>query len=361
MFSLGRSSSGAADATTAPPPEPPSPKFPSYLLPAFAIPFRRWRQSSTAAAHYPGSPPGDHAVPSLSSTPTDDSALPSPIEGPPTPPLPLSSSPFPSSSSEFPTAAVEGADGGDDLVKLTQTQPDTIRCSGCATDFAFGSQIVSKGFTGRYGRAWLVSPPDRNHLPADYHQHHSTISPSFRGDLINIRVGRPETRLLVTGSHLVADITCAACGAKVGWKYVDAKEESQKYKVGKFILETQRCLVHRSWEDVPLRDLPAVDADRRDPSFGSPPPRPQHWCLRDPFAARERDGIVVDLEESEDEGEREREEREKQQREAILFDSEDEDECEDLFCGTWDPEIARLRRIRKVKNQNQRGSKRGQT
>ncbi|CRK35816.1 hypothetical protein BN1708_016471, partial [Verticillium longisporum] len=37
---------------------------------------------------------------------------------------------------------------------------------------------------------------------------------------------------LVTGWHVVADITCAVCHAKLGWKYVDAREEAQKYKVG---------------------------------------------------------------------------------------------------------------------------------
>ena len=177
----------------------------------------------------------------------------------------------------------------------------------------------------------MVSPPDRNHQPAHRQRGSNDISspsaPKRGGDLINIRVGRPETRLLVTGSHLVADIACAACSAKVGWKYVDAKEESQKYKVGKFILETQRCVYHRSWEDVDPRDLPEVEAGRRDPLFASAPASPA-------------DAAAV-------EGEVE---------EVVVFDSEDEDECEDLFCGTWDPEIAALRRSRKV---NQRGAKRG--
>ena len=33
---------------------------------------------------------------------------------------------------------------------------------------------------------------------------------------------------------------------------------------------------------------------------------------------------------------------------VVVFDSEDEDECEDLFAGTWDPEVAAKRRGRRV-------------
>jgi hypothetical protein len=168
-------------------------------------------------------------------------------------------------------------------------QPDTIRCSTCAADFAFCSQVVSKGFTGRYGRAYLVSAQ----------------GPGNKGDLINIKVGKSETRLLVTGSHVVADISCMICHTKVGWKYVDAKEESQKYKVGKFILETQRTVDYRSWEDITVSEMPELEM--------------------------ERDGVVA-----------------ADGAEPIVFDSDDEDECEDIFTGTWDPEVAARRRSRKV-------------
>ena len=36
---------------------------------------------------------------------------------------------------------------------------------------------------------------------------------------------------------MVADIYCNACETRLGWKYLEAFEESQKYKEGKFILE----------------------------------------------------------------------------------------------------------------------------
>ena len=44
-------------------------------------------------------------------------------------------------------------------------------------------------------------------------------------------LGTPESRILMTGKHLVCDATCVGCGETVGWKYIAASEASQKYKV----------------------------------------------------------------------------------------------------------------------------------
>lgn len=121
---------------------------------------------------------------------------------------------------------------------------------------------------------------------------------------MNIRVGRSENRQLVTGWHVVADITCGTCCKKLGWKYVDAKETSQHYKIGKFILETKRVISHRTWGDAPL-----------------------DGC---------RDGQdLAEIDDAKDD-------------DQISFDSEDEDECEDLFAGVWDAESAAKRRNRLV-------------
>lgn len=43
--------------------------------------------------------------------------------------------------------------------------------------------------------------------------------------------------MLTTGLHTVCDIYCAVCRDAVGWFYIHACEQSEKYKVGKFILE----------------------------------------------------------------------------------------------------------------------------
>lgn len=54
---------------------------------------------------------------------------------------------------------------------------------------------------------------------------------------MNIKEGPKENRQLITGLHTVCDVYCCDCEEELGWKYIKAYEESQKYKEGKFILE----------------------------------------------------------------------------------------------------------------------------
>lgn len=80
------------------------------------------------------------------------------------------------------------------------------------------------------------------------------------GYRVNATKGPAEDRVLTTGLHTVCDIFCRVCDESVGWFYVswfvddmvpslgtefqridlnqeEAFEASQKYKVGKYILE----------------------------------------------------------------------------------------------------------------------------
>lgn len=59
---------------------------------------------------------------------------------------------------------------------------------------------------------------------------------------VNLTVGPPEERMMLSGMHTVADIFCCCCGQIVGWKYEAAHERSQKYKEGKFVLERVRII-----------------------------------------------------------------------------------------------------------------------
>ncbi|KAK8183244.1 yippee zinc-binding/DNA-binding /Mis18, centromere assembly-domain-containing protein, partial [Phyllosticta capitalensis] len=167
-----------------------------------------------------------------------------------------------------------------------------LRCTRCLTDLCLTSQIISKGFTGRHGRAYLVAPPDPypyygDGTPGAYcGEFGMQECPRGENNLPNTHTHKPVPRQLVTGAHTVSDISCALCGAVLGWKYVAADEESQKYKVGKFILETKRVCRGVCWENED-----AADDDNH-----------------------------------------------------IEFDSQDEDECEDLFAGVWSPALARKRR-----------------
>ncbi|KAJ5041110.1 uncharacterized protein L3040_005664 [Drepanopeziza brunnea f. sp. 'multigermtubi'] len=164
------------------------------------------------------------------------------------------------------------------------------------SDIAFADQVVSKGFTGRHGRAYLVSLP-----PTEVSMSAGKKDP---GGLPNTKIGRSVNRELLTGQHVVADVSCSICGEVLGWKYVDAKEAAQKYKIGKYILEMKRVVLSVGWEDA------VGDGEDVDDSLG-----------------------VYGRDEDED---------------AVVFDSEDEDECEALFTGTWDPEVVAKRRGKRI-------------
>lgn len=85
----------------------------------------------------------------------------------------------------------------------------------------------------------------------------------------------------------------------LGWKYDAAEEESQRYKVGKYILETKMICTSSDWEHDDL-ELSRMDVPTK-PSEGT-----------------------------------------------TEFDSQDEDECEDLFAGIWSPGLAMKRRRNKT-------------
>eukprot|EP01112_Ceratiomyxa_fruticulosa_P015864 TRINITY_DN4731_c0_g2_i1.p1 TRINITY_DN4731_c0_g2~~TRINITY_DN4731_c0_g2_i1.p1 ORF type:complete len:114 (-),score=8.21 TRINITY_DN4731_c0_g2_i1:742-1083(-) len=108
------------------------------------------------------------------------------------------------------------------LFKTYLTGTPFFCCHKCSSHLALHDDIMSKSFQGRHGTAYLFSK------------------------CVNITVGQSEERQLTTGLHTVADISCIDCGGVLGWKYEGAQEESQKYKVGKFILE--RALIQKCRE-----------------------------------------------------------------------------------------------------------------
>ncbi|KAJ6007958.1 hypothetical protein N7540_011934 [Penicillium herquei] len=175
-----------------------------------------------------------------------------------------------------------------------------LHCTGCAAHLCLTSQIISKGFTGRHGRAYLVSVDSGTAVSI-------SASSSPTTSLPNTILHNPVPRQLVTGAHTVSDISCEICGAVLGWKYVAAEDESQRYKVGKFILETKRIATSSCWESPP--DLNLLGSGSSGNTQGMA-----------------EEGDPPELE----------------------FDSQDEDECEDLFAGIWSPGLAMRRRNRKL-------------
>ncbi|KAF9083679.1 hypothetical protein BGX29_007958 [Mortierella sp. GBA35] len=106
-------------------------------------------------------------------------------------------------------------------VYLTGDQVYT--CSGCHAHLAKNDDIISKGFQGRHGRAYLLK----------------TVH--------NISLGPKEDRVLMTGLHSVADISCIVCQSVIGWIYIYAFEDSQKYKEGKYIVEKAKISKENFW------------------------------------------------------------------------------------------------------------------
>lgn len=352
------------------------PLFATYLLPSLKIPFFRRRQSSATTA----STVASNDVPSLSSSPISANSI-DDLPYSPTTSIPgVETYSFhlddDKPSSQAPHQSPPRTRRNSDRGRLSRPLPDVLRCTTCGTDVAYGLQVVSKGFTGRHGRALLVSPPlpsstpscpgpplssTGSSSPSPASQQQQQPNPSSYSslardgtNLINVAVGAPEKRSLVTGMHVVADITCATCGVKIGWKYVDAREQAQKYKVGKFILETERVALHRTWEDAAGPGGDEAGAPRGGHFYSSSAPvesfgggrRASGLGGRRKVSYSSEEAGVADVgdlgEEDEEDGSLDQSDGE------VMFDSEDEDECEDIFAGTWDAATVARRRGSRV-------------
>ncbi|KAI9488846.1 Yippee/Mis18 [Zychaea mexicana] len=86
-------------------------------------------------------------------------------------------------------------------------------CTKCRTHLTTGDAIVSRQFQGQHGQAYLFNY------------------------VVNILQGEAEDRSMTTGLHTVRDISCVKCSTVLGWTYVKAYNDDNKYKEGKFILE----------------------------------------------------------------------------------------------------------------------------
>lgn len=93
-------------------------------------------------------------------------------------------------------------------------------CAGCEAPLTNRTELISTRFTGATGRAFLF-----NHVT-------------------NLNYSEVQDRVMLTGRHIVRDVSCKNCDAKLGWIYEFAVEDSQRYKEGRIILE--RALVNES-------------------------------------------------------------------------------------------------------------------
>jgi len=97
-------------------------------------------------------------------------------------------------------------------------------CADCSAVIALQDELISKSFSGREGRGFLI---------------HSAV---------NVKHGKKEDRTLLTGVHTVADVFCVGCNERIGWYYVKASDSSQKYKEGKYLLERAKLVKDNVWK-----------------------------------------------------------------------------------------------------------------
>lgn len=99
-------------------------------------------------------------------------------------------------------------------------------CSACATHLAADEDVISRSFHGRIGRAYLFGKDriymnTKNALDTNY---------LYIEKATNVIRGEPESRSLLSGIHKVADLHCRVCNQILGWVYIEAQQDSQKYK-----------------------------------------------------------------------------------------------------------------------------------
>ncbi|ORZ20270.1 yippee-like protein [Absidia repens] len=113
------------------------------------------------------------------------------------------------------------------MAKKHQVYINNVRiycCNTCHSHLISQDNIISRAFQGRHGPAYFVD------------------------HIVNITIGAKEERMLMTGMHTVADISCTICQTKLGWKYLHAFESNQKYKENKCILERAKISKEVFWD-----------------------------------------------------------------------------------------------------------------
>jgi len=108
-----------------------------------------------------------------------------------------------------------------------------LECASCSKPLTSIEQRHSANFVSSTGPAWL------------FHR------------VVNVILSEAYSRVMITGRHLVNDVMCKFCGARLGWRYEYAVDGPQRYKEGKVILE---CAAFREVENtVDAQVISSVD------------------------------------------------------------------------------------------------------
>ncbi|KAJ3518505.1 hypothetical protein NMY22_g13642 [Coprinellus aureogranulatus] len=113
-------------------------------------------------------------------------------------------------------------DGKPQVVNPYDGHP-SYSCAKCSAVIALQDELISKAFSGRDGRGFLMQ------------------------SAVNVKLGKREDRALMTGVHTVADAFCVGCDERIGWYYHKAADASQKYKESKYLLEREKLIKENNW------------------------------------------------------------------------------------------------------------------
>ncbi|XP_022122640.1 protein yippee-like 5 isoform X2 [Pieris rapae] len=90
-------------------------------------------------------------------------------------------------------------------------------CAACDVVLTNRSELISTRFTGATGRAFL------------FHK------------VVNLIYSEVQDRVMLTGRHMVRDVSCKNCCTKLGWVYEFATEENQRFSL--FVTATKRAVL----------------------------------------------------------------------------------------------------------------------
>ncbi|KAJ9563466.1 hypothetical protein OSB04_008626 [Centaurea solstitialis] len=108
-------------------------------------------------------------------------------------------------------------------------------CYNCHNYVALHDDIISKDYVVQCMSFIIVGRRGYHHRIGFLFSH-----------TMNLVAGPKEVRQMITSWYTASDVACSDCGKVLGWQYVKAHNESQKFKESKFMLEKSK-IVKNNW------------------------------------------------------------------------------------------------------------------
>ncbi|TEB37201.1 yippee-like protein [Coprinellus micaceus] len=129
-------------------------------------------------------------------------------------------------------------------VQLYDGHP-TYSCAKCSAVIALQDELISKAFSGRDGRGFLMQ--SAVNVKLGKREDRSLMFVSFITAYVDLLAYSDSSQLCRTGVHTVADAFCVGCDERIGWYYHKAADPSQKYKESKYLLEREKIVKENNW------------------------------------------------------------------------------------------------------------------